>query len=312
MSFTQKIAALMFLTITVSAMYGQGTTTYSFLRNDVGARAAALGGGFTTGTDDPNAMFYNPASLATLTSRRLSIGFFKNLMDINAGSATFGTEVQSLGFIGGGVEYVNYGEFPRTGTEGQNLGTFGAGEVALTAGYGAALQKGLNYGFNVKFIYSSIAEARSSAAALDAGLQYSAVPERLVIGASILNAGAQIDPYVNTRENLPVNLCLGASIYPEHLPATIFVGFQRLSDSYDSFVDRFKQFSLGAEFTASESVQLRFGYNNQRRQELKIGNGAGLAGISLGIGFTTGTYTIDYGFISLGKIGEFHQISVGF
>jgi hypothetical protein len=152
-----------------------------------------------------------------------------------------------------------------------------------------------------------------SGAALDFGLQYAVLPGSVLAGISLLNAGTEITPYVNTRESLPLDLCFGASIFPEHLPATIFVGLHRLSDSYDDFGSRFKQFTIGAEFTASESVLLRFGYNNQRRQDFKIGSsGAGLAGLSLGIGISTGAYTIDYAFTSLGSVGGFHRFSVGF
>jgi long-subunit fatty acid transport protein len=307
--------AVMFLLLVVgiALVSAQGTSVYSFLRDDVGARAAALGGSFVTATDDPNALFYNPASLATLSARRLSVGFFKHLIDINSGSATFGTEVPSLGTVGAGVVYINYGEFQRTGDEGQSLGTFGAGEVAFAVGYGSKIDSGLNYGVNAKFVYSSIADAHSSGVALDFGLQYMAIPNGLMIGASLLNAGTQISPYVNTKESLPLDLSVGASVYPEHLPAVIILEFHRLSDQYDDFGSRFKQFSLGAEFTASENVQLRFGYNNQRRQDLKVGTGsAGLAGLSVGIGIATGSYTIDYGFTSLGSIGGFHRFSVGF
>lgn len=291
---------------------GQGTSTYDFLRLDEGARAAALGGSFAASTDDPNAIFYNPAGLATLTARRVSVGFFKHLMDINAGSASFGTEIPQLGFVGGGVEYINYGEFKRTGEEGQDLGTFGAGELAVSAGYASQLQNGLLYGVNAKFIYSSIAEVSSTAAAIDLGLQYAAVPGRILIGTSLMNLGTQIQPYGNTRESLPLDFKIGAAVYPEHLPAVIMIDFHKLNEFQDNFADRLKQFSVGAEFTVSPNVFLRFGYNNEQRQELKIGTSSGLSGLSIGGGISTGSYTVDYAFTSYGDIGGVHRISVGF
>jgi len=306
-----RTIALLALCLIVSSAFSQ-TTTYDFLRNDVGARAAALGGSFQTATDDPNDVFYNPAGLASLSSSKVSVGFFKHLMDINAGYASFGKEIPNLGYIGAGVIYYNYGEFQRTGEEGQNLGTFGAGDLALSVAYGGSLENGLHYGIGTKFIYSSIAEVHSSAVALDAGVQYIAVQNRLLLGMSLLNLGTQISPYMNTRENLPLDLNIGASIYPEHLPATIFVGFHKLNEQYDNLGSRLKQFSIGAEFTASENVFLRFGYNNERRQELKIGTSAGLAGFSIGGGIATGSYLVDYAFTSFGSIGSVHRISVTF
>jgi long-subunit fatty acid transport protein len=287
-----------------------GTTTYDFLRSDVSARAAALGGSFVTMIDDPNSIFYNPAGLASLTGNRVSFGFFKHLMDINSGYASYGTEIPKLGFVGFGAVYINYGQFQQTGEEGQNLGTFGAGEFALSAGYAGELESGFNYGVNAKFIYSSIANYNSSGAAVDFGLLYSAVPQRLILGASLLNLGTQFNPYINTREDLPLDLKIGASIYPEHLPAVILVSFDGLNEQQNNFGNRLKAFAVGVEFTASPNVQLRFGYNNENRQDLTIGQSAGFAGLSLGIGFTNNTYNIDYGYTSYGKIGDLHRVSI--
>lgn len=285
-------------------------STFSFLRSDVGARAAALGGSFVTMTDDPNSIFYNPAGLGTLTGTKVSFGFFKHLMDINSGYASYGKNIPNLGFVGLGVVYINYGEFKQTGDEGQDLGTFSAGEFAFAAGYGGELNPGLNYGANAKFIYSSIAGYHSSGMALDFGLQYSAVPNRLIVGASLLNLGTQLDPYITTREDLPLDLRVGMSVYPEHLPACIMLSFNKLNESQENFSDHVKAFSVGIEFTASPNVSLRFGYNNENRQDFMIGQSAGFAGLSVGIGITNDMYRIDYALSSYGSIGELHRISL--
>jgi len=292
-------------------VFGQ-VTTYEFFRNDMNPRAAALGGSFITSQDDPNTIFYNPAGLTTLTGKRLSVGFFKHLLDINAGYASFGMEVENFGHVGAGIVYVNYGNFKRTGEEGQYLGDFSAGEFALTAGYAGYLQPRLSYGVNAKFIYSSIAEISSSAAALDFGVEYVAVPDRFIVGASILNLGTQIDPYGTTREKLPLDFKIGFSVMPEHLPAVVMVDWHKLNQTMDNFFDRFKQFSVGIEFTASPNVQLRLGYNNENRRELKIEQSAGMAGFSIGGGFSSDMYLIDYAYSSLGKVGSLHRIGIGF
>lgn len=295
-----------------SPLRGQDNSTYNFLGLDVGARAAALGGGFVTMTDDANAIFYNPAGLATLTQKRVSFGFLKHLLDINAGHASVGTEVPNLGFVGAGIVYINYGEFNRTGEEGEDLGTFGAGELAMTVGYAGLLQPGLDYGVNAKFIYSSIAEARSSAAALDFGVQYVAVPERMTVGASLLNLGTQLDPYLNTRENLPLDLRIGVSLYPEHLPAVLMISLDKVNEHQDSFGRRFRAFAIGVELAPGPNVHLRVGYNNERRQDFKILSGSGLAGFSIGGGINTDMYNIDYAFSSFGQIGAVHRVTISF
>ena len=310
----RKICFIFFIIALVSnaLSFAGGKSTYDFLRNDVSARAAALGGSFVAMTNDPNIIFYNPAGIATMEGRKISVGFFKHLLDINSGYASMVTEIPGLGFIGAGVLYTNYGEFKRTGEEGQDLGTFGAGEIAVTAGYGSMLPSGLAYGANVKFIYSSIGEFNSSGAAVDLGIQYMAVPNRIRIGASLLNLGSQLDPYGTTNESLPLDFKIGVTLTPEHLPAALMINLHKLNEEYDSFSDRLKIFSVGTEFSVSPNLFLRLGYNNERRQELKIGQSSGLSGFSIGGGIATEIYHIDYAYNSYGPIGALHRVSITF
>ncbi len=312
MSSYHRLLPLIGLLLISGRIQAQSNSTYDFLRNDVSARAAALGGNFVTATDDPNLIFYNPAGLATLSRQRVSVGFYKHLLDINSGYASIGTEIQGLGFVGAGVDYINYGEFKQTGEDGQDLGTFGAGELAFVVGFGSTLAPEVTYGVNAKFIYSQIADARSTGAAIDLGVQYIAVPNRVTVGASLRNLGTQLSPYVTTREDLPLDLTVGAAVYPEHLPATLFLGFHRLTDHQDDFGQTFRNFNVGAEFAPGPNVHFRVGYDNGRRQDLKILQSSGLAGISLGLGINTDAYGIDYAYSSLGQIGAMHRISITF
>ena len=295
---------------TISA-FSAGTPAYDFLRADVSARAAALGGSFLAMSGDPNLLYYNPAGLATLTQTRLSFGFFKHLMDINAGHATYATEIKGLGSIAAGVLYTNYGSFKQVDENGVESGTFGAGDFAATAGFANNLRNNLSYGVSAKFIYSSIAGYSSTAAAVDFGLRFNAIPERMVLAASLLNVGTQLDPYLTTRDDLPMDLRVGFMLTPEHLPAMILFDLHDLTHSGLTVMERLKQFTVGVEFTTESNLHLRFGYNNSERTDFKIGSGAGLAGLSIGGGITTGNYTVDYAFNSLGKVGALHRISVG-
>ena len=288
--------------------------TFNFLRTDVGARAGALGGSIAAMADDPNLVFYNPAGLATLSRRRVSLGYFKHLLDINSANLSWGDHVEGLGYLGAGALYMNYGELEKTGEEGQNLGTFGAGELSIGAAYADVLEERFRYGAAVKFIYSSIGDYASSAFAVDLGTQFVAVPDRVVLGLSLLHLGSQLDPYATESEDLPLDLRFGVALSPEHLPATFVADVHRLTDRRESFSEHFKAFSVGAEFILSPNVFVRAGYNNERRQDLDMGEGtgSGLAGFSLGAGFATGDYQFDYAFTSNGPVGAFHRFSIAF
>jgi len=78
MNKTKLIRLIFVLSMMVSGafVYPQSNTTYDFLKLDIGARASALGGSFTSSTNDVNTIFYNPAALSTLINRQASVGFF--------------------------------------------------------------------------------------------------------------------------------------------------------------------------------------------------------------------------------------------
>jgi len=290
---------------------GGTNTAYDFLRADVGARSAALAGSVVSLTGDANSIFFNPAGLSTLDRTVGSLGFFKHLMDINAGYLSFAQPIKDFGHFGAGIQYFNYGSFDETDDLGNTIGSFGASDLAVTIGYSNTLEDNLHYGINTKLIYSQIAGYTSAGLAADFGLLYAIPQSRVSVGASIRNLGAQVSQFVETREDLPLDVVVGGSIIPEGLPLLLSVNFHKLNQDVEKFSDRLKSFSVGGEFTLSPVLQLRFGYNNGRRQDLKIGTSSGLAGFSGGLGITIDEYKLDYALSSLGKVGSWHRISIG-
>jgi hypothetical protein len=285
-------------------------STYEFLRLDMSARAGALGGTFVSNHDDPNVIFYNPAGLMLLSESPASFSFVKHLLDINLASVSYSTEYDGIGRIGAAVKYINYGKFQGATEDGLETGEFGAGEIAFIAGYSNELDNNFYYGINAKLIYSNIADRNSSAIGFDAGLHYTVPQEQLNIGFAILNAGAQLSSYYETKEELPLDVVIGISKKLEHLPLRISVDFHKLNENREDFVSRFKAFSVGTEFTLSRVLNLRLGYDNEKRNELKIGSFAGIAGFNAGLGAAISDYQFDYGFSSMGLIGALHRISV--
>jgi hypothetical protein len=287
------------------------STVYNFLRSDVGARAAAMAGSFVTATNDPDGLFYNVASLSTLDAPRGTAGFFKHLLDINSGYLSYSQKAEGIGSFGAGVLYTNYGSFTETDEAGNDLGTFSAGDLALLLGYSNQIEENLYYGAGIKVIYSTIAGEASTGAAVDGGILYLIPEDRIALGASVRNLGVQMSSYAGKRENLPLDLTIGGSVVPRGLPLLLCVNFHRLTDNVSSFGERLAAFTIGGEFTISKAVLLRFGYDNNSRKDLKIGESAGLAGFSAGLGILYQQFKLDYGLSSLGSIGALHRISIG-
>ncbi len=307
----KKSALLPFLILLLTFTSANAQNTYDFLRLDMSARAGALAGSFVTNNDDPDVIFYNPAGLDMLEGQPVSFSFVKHLLDINLASLSYSQNFEGIGRFGAAVKYINYGSFTGADEFGNKTADFGAGEVAFIVGYANALDENFYYGVNVKYIFSSLASYTSSAVAGDIGLHYAFPAAMVDIGFAVLNMGSQITSYIDTKEKLPLDVVVGVSKRLENLPVRLSLDFHKLNEERDDFAQRLKAFTVGAEFNLSKVLKLRFGYDNEKRSELKVGTTAGIAGFNAGFGAIISGYTFDYGFSSLGTIGSLHRISVG-
>jgi hypothetical protein len=287
---------------------------FDFLRVETGAKASSLAGAFDTYTDDPNAMFYNPASLSTITNNKVSAGFGKYLLDMNFGTLAYAQKYKDIGWFGIGVKYFDYGSFDRADETGTPTGeTFNANDLMISVGYGNFIYERINYGITVKYIYSGIAEYKSSAVAMDFGMQYHMPASQLSLSFGVLNLGAQLSSYIDTKEKLPMDVRVGISKRLEHTPVRLNVTFSKLNESREKLVQHFKAFSIGAEFIFSDYVSARLGYDNESRQDMKLGTSLGISGFSTGLGMRLAEkYVFDYSLNSLGKVGSTHRVNLGY
>ncbi len=307
----KQVFAFCVLTVVLST-FTFAQSTYEFLRIDVSPRAAALAGSYVSNSDDPNVIFYNPAGINNLEGMPVSFSYVKYLsgLGINLAGFSMSKDFEGIGRFATGISYINYGNFEGKDEYGTDTKDFSVGEVAFLVGYGNSLDENFYYGANAKFIYSSFAEVSSSALAVDLGLQY-VFPEQLInIGFSVLNIGGQLSSYFNTKEDLPLDMRIGISKRLEHLPLRLYLSFNKLNDDNGKFSDRFKTFTVGAEFNLSKVLRLRLGYDNEKRKEMKIGTTAGLAGFNIGVGAVISGYNFDYAYSSWGEIGSLNRIGI--
>lgn len=299
-----------FIVLILAAKSTFGQTTYDFLRLDMSARAAGLGGSFVTNNDDVDVIFFNPAGLGFLEKDPVSFSFVKHLMDINLFSVTFSTEFENIGRFSTGIQYINYGTFDEADANGNITGEFGAGEMAFLLSYTNKFMPNFYYGATGKFIYSSIADLSSSAIGLDLGLNYEIPDIMLNLGASVLNIGTQLSSYTDVKEDLPLDVLIGVSKRLERLPVRLSLDFHNLNQERDEFYQHFKGFTIGAEFYLSEVFTLRFGYDNERREDFKLGSSAGIAGFNGGLGVNVSGYKFSYAYSSLGSVGALQSLTL--
>ncbi|MFZ1291881.1 MAG: type IX secretion system protein PorQ [Melioribacteraceae bacterium] len=303
----KNLAIILAITFNFSVF---GQETFKFLMLDQSPRASALAGSFVSNNDDPNVIFYNPAGISYLKDSPISFSFVKHLLDINSAALSYSHEFEGIGRFGAAIQYINYGTFDGRTIDGIETGEFAAGEFAALIGYSNLLGNNFYYGANIKFIFSGIADRSSIGLAADLGLHYSIPEERWNFGFSILNLGSQISQYYSFVEKLPLDVRFGFSKTLLHFPFTFFASLNKLNGEYDSFGQRFQQFTFGGEFKLSSVIKLRLGYDNEKRKEFKIGGTAGLAGINLGVGILVSNYNFDYSFSSLGEVGAIHRIGI--
>lgn len=309
------IAALFFVSPVFLNVFAQTEIpAFDFLRVETGAKASSLAGAFDTYSDDPNAMFYNPGSLSTITKSKVSAGFGKYLLDMNFGTLAYAQKYKDLGWFGIGIKYFDYGSFDRTDENGVSTGEqFNANDLMVSVGYGNYIYEKINYGITLKYIYSGIAEYKSSAFAVDFGMQYHIPSSQLSLSFGVNNLGAQLSSYISTKEKLPLDIRVGVSKRLEHTPVRLNVTFAKLNESREKFVQHFRAFSIGAEFIFSDYVSARLGYDNESRQDMKLGTSLGISGFSTGLGIRFAEkYVFDYSLNSLGKVGSTHRVNVGY
>ncbi|NUN09610.1 MAG: type IX secretion system protein PorQ [Ignavibacteriaceae bacterium] len=293
------------------AQLGFAQSAFNFLRVDVSPRAGAMAGSFVATVDDPDVIFYNPAGIKDLSGVPVSFTYTKHLLDMNMTALSASYEFKNIGRFGLGIKYANYGDFTEYDEYGNQFGEYGAGDLALLVGYANEISENFNYGVNAKYVYSSIAGYSSTALAGDIGVMYLIPGERLNIGFAVMNVGTQLQSYIASEEELPLDVVFGISKRLLYLPLQFHVDFHRLNRSSEgSITSRLKSFTFGAEFTLSKVLKLRFGYDNEKRSELKVGSFAGLAGFNFGVGFNVKDYTFNYAYSSFGEIGALHRIGV--
>lgn len=305
-----RFFAVLFLLISFSEKMLPQTNTFDFMRMDLNPRAAAVAGSYVANYDDPNVIFYNPAGINSLENTPVSFSYVSHFAEVSLAGLAIARNFEDIGHFAFGVDYINYGSMTRSDENGTPLGEFRAGEVALLLGYGNKLDENFYYGATVKYIYSGIADFSSTALGVDLGLQYMIPSQMLNIGFSVLNMGQQIKKYFQTKEDMPLDVKFGVSKKMERIPITLFFSFNKLNEKKDNFLDRLNAFTFGGEINLSKGLRLRLGYDNEKRQEFKVGGTGGIAGFNIGVGAVIKSYNFDYSYSSFGLVGAINRIGI--
>ena len=317
-----------------------GTFTYAFLNQTNSARIAALGGkSVALPDDDLNFPFHNPSLLSEGMSNNLVLNYVGYFSDIKYGYASYARSFENVGNFAAGLHYVNYGSFPYADESGIRNGNFTAAEYVLNLIYSRKIDSLISIGVNLKPIYSVFESYSSLGIAADIGVSYYNPGRLFGAGLVLKNIGTQLTTYYGTaeREKIPFEIQAGISQKLEHAPFRFSVTFQQLQkwdlsyekqDKDNSLVDpllgeelkenKFETFGdqllrhtiFGIEFMPLKSFYAGFGYNYQRRQELKIAPKVGMVGFSWGFGLKISRFHFSYGRATYHLAGGSNHFSV--
>ena len=318
-----KKTILFFLLLLSTTSFSQigGKYVYQFLNLAQSPRQAALGGKTVTVVDfDVNQAFYNPATINEEMHNRLSSNYGSYYGEVSYGTAAYAyTYDRHLQTFHAGISYINYGTFEGRDELGNLTSDFTGSEAALSLGYAYNIPwTDMYIGANAKLISSTLESYNSWGAAVDLGFLYIDEPNDINYGFTVRNIGAQITPYEDTREKLPLSIDAGISQLMENVPIRWHLTFENLQqwniafsnpnraegsldggskeEKVSFFNNALRHVIVGAELFPDKGFNIRLGYNFRRSEELRILEQRHFSGISAGFGLRFGKVKFDYSY----------------
>ncbi len=283
------------------AASAQGTSAFQFLQLGVGARPAALGEAFAGVADDVNAIYWNPAGLAGLKQREMSVTHALWFEDITYSNLACALPVLG-GTVGAAFNVLNTGDIQKADNMGSKLSeNYNMSEVMGIVSYARGWGN-LAMGANLKYISSRIEEETAHSFAADLGALYNGFRpwgRRVRVGLSVQNLGTKAE-YMSEKAPLPVIVRQGVSV-------ELFTGLLVASDLY--YAEKEINVRTGVEYTRSIGafeLAARAGYKNDTVKELGV-----LSGLTAGMGIKWGDYQLDYSWNSFTDLGTSSRISMG-
>ncbi|MBI4669217.1 MAG: PorV/PorQ family protein [Elusimicrobia bacterium] len=324
-SLVLSLIPLSLIPLSLAHASGVGTTGAAFLRIPVGARAAGMASAYSPFADDITAIYWNPAGLARMEKKEVSLSYNAYFADASAQFVGYGHPTSKGTFAGAvnlfGVKDIEKRSITGGDADTPDLGSFKTQDLAAIFGWGYKFDiegKNLNVGAAVKYISSDLGDttgvgltygnvdAKAATFAADLGAMMDiGEPEAIAGGTlngslAVLNLGGEIK-FKDESDPLPLNVKPGVA-WKRKLADRDFAA----ALDADILVNDSKNYvNLGFEYWLIEQLGLRAGY------QLGRDKGAGL-GIAAGMGFKHAGLGVDYAFVPFGDLGDTHRVSLSY
>jgi len=327
-SFTTIVALAFVLVTPANAVIKKvAQTGLQFLKIDMSARSAAMGGAFIMVGDDANAMFYNSAGIAKVQS---GVDAFATqtqwIADISYSAAGLVYSLGNLGSVGVNVISANYGDIVGTkvAPEGYvKTGDLNVGALSVGAVYARQFTNKFALGGQVRYAYQHLGnsdipiiageaavetvENEVSGLAFEVGTMfYPGLINSLRLGMSIKNFSPQFK-YQEEAFQLPLTFTIGVAVDVLDILGA-GGGIHSLLVAIDALHPRdyTERIHLGAEYWFMNTLALRGGYKtNYDEEDLCLGFGLKreiMGGVAL---------KIDYAYTSFGRFKNVNRFTLG-
>jgi hypothetical protein len=326
--FTQLVVAVAVVLLLAPAAVTQtsfgdqrvGTSSGSFLRIGLGARASAMAGAYVAVCDEVTACAWNPAGLMHITGSQLAINHISLPADISYSHACYGMPVAVLD----GTVAVQFGILSTELEETSEYHPYGTGrdfsftDLLLGLAVAKRFTDKFSGGLGVKYVREElgieVGGPSTTAFVLDAGTYYSIGPRNMRLAVALMNFGPDMAPSGSFEKRTSTGVT--ASDYEGFAPATEFkfgIALEPVTrpwlDTVIDFelahpADNSETFRLGGEAVFSQVLAIRAGHDFK----------ADAMQTSLGVGATAGFSSVeaqfDYAATMTEYLGTIHRFSI--
>ncbi len=173
-----------------------GTSGAPELRLPIGARTLAMGGANLGSVTGVEAIFYNPAGIASTDSpTEIMFSNTRYIADMSVNFVGVTQRLGGLGTVGVSAKVFSVGEIPFT-TESAPDGTgetFSPTFATMGLSYGRKMTDRVNFGGTVYYISERILQETAAGVAFDFGFQYDTGYQGLTMGMTMKNFGPNLE-----------------------------------------------------------------------------------------------------------------------
>jgi len=231
----------------------------AFLRRGLDGRALAIGGAFTSVTDGASSVYWNPAGLTGVDNYEFTSMFSTLSLDRSEIFAAFAHTFSQYLSVGAGWYKFGVSNIDGRDINGMRTQLFDDNEncfmFSCASEYNIENIGRISAGITGKYIHQSLLDNKGTGFGFDFGLQATAM-EFIRIGLVLQDIGTGIswNTNNNTKDNAPITMRVGASVYPGFFPMFFSIEGVRVFDNFTKF-----KTGIGAKLI--ENFGLKVGYN---------------------------------------------------